>query len=162
MFYATFDPNKQGDNIKGFYPLTSTDVPKPAVQITEKQRDNILKFPGHFRIESGRLIQLKDTKQELQRRQLNDFRKDAASKNKAPLVVKDFKYFVDSVFMDNLNLNLNVCSVDDKHKCSLWRINPEGSWEFVEHDKQLLVEIAIAFNSRRESISKELYGQAAS
>ena len=162
MFYATYNPNKKGDNIGGFYPLTHNDVPKPSIQITKKQRDDIINFPGHFRVESGKLTKIKDTRQELQRRQLNNFRKEASSKNQAPLVVGDYKYFVDSSFMDNLNLNLSLCSMVKNHSCQLWRISSSDTWEFAEHNKQMLIDVAVAFNSRRENISNELYGQSVS
>lgn len=160
MFYASYDPNKGGDNIRGFYPLNHPDVTKPSIQITQKQRDAIVKFPGHFRIEAGRLIQIKDTKKELQRRNLSNMRKEANARNQAPLEFDGHKYFVDSAFLGNLNLNLNLCSLDKNHACFLWRQASDGKWHFVEHDSQTLVELAKAFNSRREKISRELYGLA--
>jgi len=162
MFYASYDVNKKGDNIKGFYPLTHPEIPKQCIQITEAQRDKVIRYPNHFRVESGRLIQIKDTRQELQRRRLSNIRKEANAKNKSPIIVGNLKYFVDSTFLGNLNLNLSVCSNLKGHVCSLWAVNSSGDWEFIVHDKQMLIDVAVAFNSRRESISRELYGQSPS
>jgi hypothetical protein len=158
MIYATYNPSKKGDNIIGFYSIEHNNVPKPNVIINKNQRDQIITYPGHFRVENNELIEIKDVGIEIKRRSLK-YKQPKIKETLAPLEIDNFIYFTDSSFLSNLNLNLNLCSLMSEHTCFFWRYSKDvKAWTFSKLNKQDLVDVAEAFNKRREQKSRSFYG----
>ncbi len=143
--------------IGGFY---STPPHGNYITVTTEQKNLVIKYPQCFTVIKRKLVQTRNhVELEESLSALNKKRAENAANIDAVngnLEVDDIVFHAKPEFIQQINLNLSICSINSKHTTKMWG-QVEGVWEFRSLDKDDLLAIAIAYDSKRIKLLKDIH-----
>lgn len=156
MYYAHY--NKETGVIKGVFDTEVHDlIPEPKVLVDPRLRNKILLRPNQYAVKSGKISKIADTSSIQRGVAAGRQKKLYANKVIDLLLVNGMQYPANTTAQQNIILNLSIMQHRPEHKVKIWCQDTESVWSFKEHGLEELLDIAVAFNSRREELSTELY-----
>lgn len=159
MPFVHFNPEiTNRSNIRGIYTIESR-AKNPYVSISEKQLQEVKKDPNRFAVVDGKLELVDEHFSNFTKaKAISIERKQAKQRINKDLEVGNYIYVPDSAFQQNISLLLGIHAMDSEYVSRLWcRERESNEWRFIDHNGQMILEIAKAFNERREQTSELLY-----
>ena len=145
-------------NVRGIY-TTQDRAKKPFIQISEHQLAKFKEDPNQYTVVGGKLELVDEQFSNFTKaKAINIERKQAKQTIIASLEVGNYVYTPDAAFQQNISMLLGIHAMDSEYVSRLWCKDLDSdTWSLIDHSGQMILEIAKAFNERREQISELLY-----
>lgn len=157
MHYLTYIPEKtDSTNITKITTNEQTAV-EPYVSVTPDEYRRFQQNPNNYVVKDGKLQVIERSLSNLTKvKGQNVHRKQIASEIGSNIEIGGMTYSVDAAFQNNLTLVLGIQAGDPDYTARFWCYDGTG-WVFADHNHNACLDLAKAFNERREQLSHELY-----
>lgn len=128
-----------------------------SIDVTDEIADAVRLTPMQYRIDAGRLA--RTGKDQVSAKSIAAGANAVKSRTTLmdDISIDGRTYCPDTTLFANVSLALGVCVLDQSHTIKLWCKDASNTWTFLDHDMLMLVELAKAFNQRREEVSQSIY-----
>jgi hypothetical protein len=157
MYYLTYDPDKTGSTNITKISTTRQKAVEPFVEVSADLYKRFHNNPNNYVVKDGRLQAIERSLSNLTKvKGQNVHRKQIANEIGSQLEVGGYTYNINSAFQNNLTLILGIQAGDSDYVARLWCHNGTD-WVFRDHSHEDTLQVAKAFNERREQLSQQLY-----